>query len=243
MDDRVIDNPIINSPYDRPSRHFEFDSDGITNRIVDGRRPSSYFVPVPRPRKRGQQLELQVFTQDDITQNRQVNEVRAHVDAWRKAGWPDVTPVTRRLLEYWADPERENKILFCQREAAETAVFLAEAAAKHHAGWARNALEEQNGEYNNGLPRVALKMATGAGKTIVMAMLIAWQTINKVHAPYDKTFAKRFLVVTPGLTIRDRLRVLLPINDEVRQVWREAGPAMAAYLTDHGVHAVAEVNG
>jgi type III restriction enzyme len=76
MSDVVIDNPIINSPYRAPTRHFEFDRDGITDRVVDGRRPSSFFVPVPRPRKRGQQLELPVFTQDDITANQQVNEVR-----------------------------------------------------------------------------------------------------------------------------------------------------------------------
>ncbi|MBV9142315.1 MAG: DEAD/DEAH box helicase family protein [Pseudonocardiales bacterium] len=210
MSDRVIDNPIINSPYECPSRHFAFDREGITNRIVDGRRPSSFFIPVPRPRKRGQQLELQVFTADDIEQNEQVNYVRERVDAWRKAGWPNVTPVTRRLLEYWADPERDNKILFCQREAAETAIFLAESATKWHGSWINNDLDRHNAEHNNGMPRIGLKMATGTGKTIVMAMLIAWQTINKVHAPYDRTFAKRFLVVTPGLTIRDRLRVLLP---------------------------------
>lgn len=152
MGDRVIDNPIINSPYTAPSQHFAFDRDGITDRIVDGRRPSSFFIPVPRPRKRGTQMELAVFTQDDITQNRQVNEIRARVDAWRQSGWPDVTPVTKRLLEYWADPQRDNKILFCQREAVETANFLAEAAAKWGGGWALNALDEQNAEFNVDLP-------------------------------------------------------------------------------------------
>jgi type III restriction enzyme len=113
-------------------------------------------------------------------------------------------------LEYWSDPDRENKLLFCQLESVETAIFLAEGATKWHRSWINNDLDAHNAEYNNGLPRVALKMATGTGKTVVMAMLIAWHAINKVHAPYDKTFAKRFLVVTPGLTIRDRLRVLLP---------------------------------
>lgn len=55
---------------------------------------------MPRPRKRGQQPKLPVFTQDDITQNRQINEVRGNVDIWRKAGWPDVSPITRQLLEH-----------------------------------------------------------------------------------------------------------------------------------------------
>lgn len=232
MSDRVIDNPIINSPYGRPTRHFAFDSDGITDRIEDGRRPSSFFIPVPRPRKRGQQLELQVFTEDDIRLNKQVNDVRERVDAWREAGWPNVTPTTRRLLEYWGDPERDNKLLFCQREAVETAIFLAEGATKWHGSWINNDLDAHNAEYNNGLSRVALKMATGTGKTIVMAMLIAWQTINKVHAPYDKTFAKRFLVVAPGLTIRDRLRVLLP--EDPGNYYRERDLVPAEFTDDLG---------
>ena len=103
-------------------------------------------------------------------------------------------------------------MLFCQREAAETAIFLAEVAGRHgYADWRRR-LDEANADHNAGLPRVALKMATGAGKTVVMAMLIAWQTTNKVASPRDARFTKRFLVVTPGITIRDRLRVLIP-ND------------------------------
>ena len=232
MSDVVIDNPIINSPYRAPTRHFVFDRDGITDRVADGRRPSSFFVPVPRPRKRGQQLELAVFTQDDITTNQQVNEVRAAVDTWRARGWPDVTPVTRRLLEYWTDDDRDNKLLFCQREAAETAIFLAEAAAKWQGGWVLNALDEQSTEHNNGLPRAALKMATGTGKTVVMAMLIAWNTINKVHAPNDNRFVRRFLVVTPGLTIRDRLRVLLP--EDEGNYYRERDLAPAENAADLG---------
>jgi type III restriction enzyme len=200
--------------------------------VLDGRRPSSFFVPVPRPRKRGQQLELQVFTEDDIEKNKQVNDVRERVDAWREAGWPNVTAVTRRLLEHWADPDRDNKMLFCQREAAETAIFLAEGATKWHGSWINNDLDRHNAEHNNGLPRVALKMATGTGKTIVMAMLIAWHTINKVHAPYDRTFAKRFLVVTPGLTIRDRLRVLLP--EDPGNYYRERDLVPAEFTDDLG---------
>src|SRR5256885_6363653 len=73
----------------------------------------------------------------------------------------------------------------------------------------RSRLDPLNATYNDGLSRVALKMATGSGKTVVMAMLIAWQTINKVFSMQDARFAKRFLVITPGITIRDRLRVLL----------------------------------
>jgi type III restriction enzyme len=105
-------------------------------------------------------------------------------------------------------------VLFCQREAAETAIFLAEVAGRHGTADYRGRLDPLNKEHNANLPRVALKMATGSGKTVVMAMLIAWHTLNKVHTPQDARFSKRFLVVTPGITIRDRLRVLLPSDPD-----------------------------
>jgi type III restriction enzyme len=108
VSDRVIENPIINSPYRAPNKHFAFDNYGITDRIMDGRRPSSYFVPVPRPRKTsaGQQMAFDELTADQIKKNDFVNQIRARVDRWRDLGQPDVTPVTRRLLEYWSDPDR-----------------------------------------------------------------------------------------------------------------------------------------
>ena len=216
MADRIIDNPIINSPYRVPDRHFKFDDEGITNEIVPGRRPSQYFVPVPKPRKKGQQIELDFaeFTADKIRLNNFVNQVRDRIGIWRKQGYQSVTPTTRRLLDFWSDPERDNPILFAQREAAETAIYLAEAAQKQGDIWIRNQLNETNQACNLGLHRVALKMATGSGKTIVMAMLIAWQTLNKVAQSNDARFAKRFLVITPGLTIKDRLRVLLPEDEQ-----------------------------
>jgi type III restriction enzyme len=227
MADRVIENPIINSPYRAPLRHFAFDNDGITDQIVEGRRASSYFVPVPRPRKRGaqQQLEFAELTADQIEKNQFVNDIRARVKRWRELGRPDVTPVTRRLLEYWTDPERDNPILFCQLEAAETAIYLAEAAQKASDTWIRNELDRQNEEHNARLNRIGLKMATGTGKTVVMAMLIAWQTLNKAASPNDARFARRFLIVTPGLTIRDRLRVLRPEHGENYYKLRDLVPA------------------
>jgi len=210
-----------------PSRHFEFDNEGINDRVAAGRRPSSYFVPVPRPRKRGvqQQLGLGELTADQIEKNQFVNDIRARVGRWREAGHPDVTPVTRRLLEYWTDPGRDNPVLFCQLEAAETAIYLVEAAQKGGDTWIRNELERQNEEHNCQLNRIGLKMATGTGKTVVMAMLIAWQTLNKAASPNDARFARRFLIVTPGLTIRDRLRVLRPEHEENYYKLRDLVPA------------------
>src|SRR5206468_12698233 len=96
--------------------------------------------------------------------------------------------------------------------AAETAIYLTEAAEKTADTKSLNHIRERNAELNASLPRMAFKMATGSGKTVVMGMLIAWQTLNKLANPYDKRFSTRFLIVTPGITIKDRLRVLLP-ND------------------------------
>jgi type III restriction enzyme len=90
-------------------------------------------------------------------------KIRAKVQLWRRRGYPEVTPTTRALLDYWNDPERDNPVLFCQREAAETAIYIAESAPKSGDLWIRNQLDADNAEHNNGLPRLALKGATGSG--------------------------------------------------------------------------------
>lgn len=214
----VLLNPVINRPYDPPTRRFELGPKGPTGVVRNGRRPSDSLVPIPAARKgrRGQDgtfqptLDADVVTLERRESNQLINDLRREVERWRYRDYERVTPTTRTLLQYWADPTRENRVLFCQREAVETAVFLAEVAGRHgYADWRRR-LAEANEEHNSGLPRVALKMATGSGKTVVMAMLIAWQTANKVATPRDARFSKRFLIIAPGITIRDRLRVLLP---------------------------------
>ena len=220
---RRIENPILNSPSDVPTRHFRFDDEGITDEVVEGRRPSQYFMPIPAAKKRsGPQQELS-FTEQSaarIEETRFVNELRARVDVWRRRGYPHVTGTTRRLLEYWTDPTRERKLFFAQIEALETAIFLAEAAGKETgAVYFTGQLRDFSDDANPGLFRVATKMATGTGKTVVMAMVIAWQTLNKATNPQSGTFSDAFLVVCPGITIRDRLRVLLPSdpNDYYRE--------------------------
>ncbi len=227
----AIDNPIINSPYDPPEHHFEIGPKGPTGELVAGRRPSESFIPVPLTKKghgSGTQQTLDFdATGERRVKNDLVNSVRHQVDLWRGRGYPWVTPVTRKLLQYWAarPPKRDDPVLFCQREAAETAIFLAEVAGRHGYPDLRDRLAPQNALHNGGLPRVGIKMATGAGKTVVMAMLIAWQTLNKVATPSDARFAKRFLVVTPGITIRDRLRVLHPEDEGNYYQMRDLVPA------------------
>jgi type III restriction enzyme len=215
MSQVVIENPVINSPFREPTRHFRFTDEGITNEIDEsGRRISSYFVPIAQPRKKGsKQLAFDTeWTQDRIEENKLVNQIRARVKLWREGGYLGVTPTTSRLLAYWIDPDREKKLFFCQVEALETAIYITEVAKKYSDGWIENTLRAANDTSNPGLPRTAFKMATGSGKTVVMAMIIAWHTLNKLANPQDARFSDTFLIVTPGITIRDRLRVLLP-ND------------------------------
>ncbi|MDQ1066314.1 BPTD_3080 family restriction endonuclease [Streptomyces canus] len=228
----VIENPIINSPYAEPAWHWELDERGQpTGERAPGRRPSETWMPVPRARKgrktsAGVQHEL-FF--DGILEERKgqdvIGNIRNEVDRWRTAGYPNITPTTRRLLEYWTDPARERKLFFAQVEAVETAIYLTEVGTKLGRPWIKTHLEETNQEHNAGMPRVALKMATGAGKTVVMAMLIAWNALNKVASPQDSRFAKRFLLIAPGVTIRDRLRVLIPSDPNNYYNERDVVPA------------------
>ena len=222
----VIENPILNSPFVEPTRHFRFDDEGITNEIIEGRRVSSYFIPIPQPRKKGKQLQFDTeWTKDRIEENKVVNRIRQRVGMWRDAGYPDVTRTTARLLQYWNEPEREKKLFFCQVEAVETAIYITEAARKRGDAWIENEIREANDLSNPGLFRLALKMATGSGKTVVMGMLIAWHALNKLADSKDPRFSDTFLIVTPGITIRDRLRVLLPNDPDNYYRQRDLLPA------------------
>ena len=209
----VIENPVINSPYEEPRQYYKFTDEGITDEVVEGRRPSSYFIPIPTPKKRGKQISFDtLWTQDRVQENQLINDIRRRVSMWRQGGYSGITKTTARLLEYWTNPQRENKLFFCQIEALETAIYLTEAARKYGDAWIENKIREGNEASNPLLYRIAFKMATGSGKTVVMAMLIAWQALNKIANRQDARFSDTFLIVTPGITIKDRLRVLLP-ND------------------------------
>lgn len=232
MADVRIENPVLNSPFEEPTRHFKFELDGITDRVLERRRSSAYFVPIPAAKKKGKQRVLEAeWTSERIEEVPHVNRIRERVALWRRDRYPGVTPVTRRLLDHWTDSERDNKLFFCQIEALETAIYITEAATKFGDGWIQNQLLDANDMSNPGLPRIAFKMATGSGKTVVMAMLIAWQALNKIANPQDPKFSDAFLIITPGITIRDRLRVLLPQDPE--NYYRERGllpPDLAGQL-------------
>ena len=259
MRDRFFDRPILNSPYEYPSRHWELDETGQpTSRILDHRRRVSFITPIPKPKKRGQrEMDFDEAAQALETDGQQyqlmeiINALRRQVDAWRAIPDPSrwrVTPETARLLQHWrshqASSRSERNVprassrserhrfgdirpFFCQVEAAETAIWLTEVAPAlgNEGRRVLDHLAAANEQANPGLSRLALKLATGAGKTTVMAMLIAWQTVNAVRRPGSRRFTRGFLMVTPGLTIRDRLRVLQPNDPDSYYQSRELVPA------------------
>ena len=250
VDNRFFDNPILNSPYERPGRHWELGPDGQpTQNVVERRRRAAFISPIPKPKKRGlggkgdaagqESQEALIFDEGKGLSTREqqyeqhaeiINGVRREVDAWRQLPDPHqwrVTPETARLLRHWRDHRFTGvRPFFCQVEAVETAIWLTEVAPRARRAGRRflQYLEDASQEANPGLLRLALKLATGAGKTTVMAMLIAWQTVNAVRRPQSRRFTRGFLVVTPGLTIRDRLRVLKPNDPDSYYRTRELVP-------------------
>lgn len=241
MDNRFFEKPILNSPYEYPTLHWELDSDGQpTQKIIESRRGADFITPIPKTKKQKQASKQPEFVYDEgkglSTEEQQydptslINQVRSLVDQWQSLPNPNdwqVTPETARLIQHWRHHRFSDiRPFFCQVEAAETAIWLTEVAPKLGKKGKRllNHLANANHDANPELMRLALKLATGAGKTTVMAMIIAWQTINAVRRPGSKKFTRGFLVVTPGITIRDRLRVLLPNDPDSYYSSRELVP-------------------
>ena len=128
----TIENPVINSPFGEPERHFVMLDGKPTGETEDRRRPSEFFVPVAQPKKKSAaQLSFDQFGPPTKQQpNEIVNEIRQAVARWRQQDYPHTTSVTKDLLAYWRDEDRERRLFFCQIEAAETAIYLTEAAEK-----------------------------------------------------------------------------------------------------------------
>jgi type III restriction enzyme len=166
MQNRFFEQPILNSPYAYPSRHWEL-VDGLpTQRVVERRRPADFITPIPKPRKRGDAVEQRqlVFGEGaGLSTAEQAYErtaaviraVREQVDRWRRipnpADWK-VTPETARLLQHWRHhPFGHVRPFFCQVEAIETAIWLMEVAPRlGKAGEASTSMSGQSSEAVNG---------------------------------------------------------------------------------------------
>lgn len=197
----AIDKLIINSPHQEPEQHWFYDRENKDFYIKKGRRPAGYVMATPNSK---------AFDDPGIfVEIATVNQIRPRVKAWREAGYPGVTGITKRLLEHWQDPEerKDRRFFFCQLEAIETLIWLTEAPAADKVGLD---IQGDGGAFE----RWCSKMATGSGKTIIMSMIIAWNFLNKVTNPTDARFSKYALVVAPGLTVKSRLQVLQPTHEE-----------------------------
>ena len=201
MPQRTIDRLIINKPFEEPSLHWRYERETRLFDLEEGRRPAGYLVASGDSKTfddPGEFVEIPL-----------VNRIRPRVKAWSKAGYPGVTSVTKRLLDYWTDKEEfeARRFFFCQLEAAETLIWLTEGPPAERVGVE---VPSDGGAFE----RLCSKMATGSGKTVVMAMVIAWHILNKVAQPQDTRFSKNILVVAPGLTVKSRLAVLEPSHPE-----------------------------
>jgi len=174
---KKIDKLIINSPYEEPREYWSYDRNTRTFTRIAGRRPARYIVATPGSKSfddPGLPFPIPL-----------VNKIRERVKKWREENYPGTTGITKRLLEHWYNPHerRDKRFFFCQLEAIETLMWLFESPESERVGID---IPSDGGEFQ----RICSKMATGSGKTIVMAMLIAWQVLNKVTYPKDKRFSK-----------------------------------------------------
>ncbi len=201
MSHTTIDRLIVNSPYAEPKRHWVYERETRLFDLATGRRPAGYLIASGDSKSFD---DPGVFVEIPL-----VNRIRQRVRAWREAGYPGVTSITKRLLEFWTDTEEfdARRFFFCQLEAAETLIWLTEAPVAERVGIY---VPSDGGDFE----RLCSKMATGSGKTVVMAMIIAWHLLNKVTYPQDTRFSKNVLVVAPGLTVKSRLAVLEPSHPE-----------------------------
>ena len=204
-----ITQPVLNRPHQEPSRHWQLAEDNTSTGVaVDGRRPSQSLAIVPKVRD--PQIRMDMVPPQD---NELVNRIRAMVKRWRDDKYPGATAATRQLLFHWRSETNEPRLFFAQVEAAETLIWLTEGNASSYPRLAefRRALADANGDYNGGIHRLAVRMATGSGKTAVMGMVVAWHAVNAAASlRKDDRYTTLFLAMTPGHTVRERLAVLKP---------------------------------
>ncbi len=220
----IAGNPILNNPYQEPKRHYATDPDGNLN-YDDIRKGRRIFTPDIQvlPIKQGPQSAI--FEVNDLQEeygNYIINLIRREIGKWRDADYPNTTRVSRELLIFWfKNPERpaEKKLFFAQQEAIETGIWLNEIAERSNVG--QHILNEmKSAEAETSLPRIAFKMATGTGKTVVMGALILYHFFNRQEYRNDTRFSDYFLVLAPGITIRDRLGVLFvdTLNKNINEI-------------------------
>jgi type III restriction enzyme len=198
-----VDTPILNSPFEKPTNYWFIQENEPTEKR-DGRRPP--IVYPPRDDNTDWDLGKVLEKSTEFSPGYEmtlVNLIRRQVQKWREQGYPGVSRVTLELLKYWSREGRERRLFFAQREAVETIIFLVEGRQD-----LRQGIQIPLDNAVNTFLRYACKMATGSGKTTVMAMLAAWSILNKVTNKTDKRFSDVILIVCPNITIKGRLQEL-----------------------------------
>jgi len=216
----AVDQPILNDPFKEPTRHWVYDDFSNIPRVENNRRPAHYYFRSRTRRDRGQTF---LFSDEQKVDLEPANTIRGEVKKWRKGGYRGVSPVTRRLLAHWSNPDRERRLFFCQREAVETIIWIIE-VRKKRTGKITIPSDVPNEDDFPELTRYAIKMATGSGKTIVMAMLVAWSVLNKVHDRRAAWCTQNILVVAPNLTVKERLGGVQKTSDFKEEINRPLIP-------------------
>ncbi len=237
--------PILNNPYLEPNLHYATDAEGSLNYqdIREGRRIFTADIQVIPQRQRAQPSMFSVNDDPEAYGTHIINLTRKEIGKWRNEVYPNTTRVTKELLEFWfLNPERPayKKLFFAQQEAVETAIWVNEVAERSNAGnhilnLLREGQQTVSDNSENQLPRIAFKMATGSGKTVVMAALLLYHYFNRYEYRNDTRFADCFLLVAPGITIKDRLGVLFVDTEtqnpqEIKDYYRERSLVPQKYL-------------
>ena len=209
-----VEQPILCSPYEEPDAHWRYDTQTGEAIRQPGRREAGYWYKTQRTGS----AQMELFQEEERDDLPVVNKLRADVKRWRDSKYESATPVTKELLRHWARADLQRRLFFCQLEAVETIIYLVEIlqcrGTRFNPQFTDKDLtmlvDAPNTPDLPDLIRYGCKMATGSGKTVVMAMLIAWAFCNRGQVPSDERFPDAALVVCPNLTIKERLQVLLP---------------------------------
>lgn len=234
-----VERPILCSPYEVPLLHWQYARETGEATKMAGRRPARYWYKTKDSAAGQLALEL-VEGQDDLVV---VNQLRQDVARWRESRWEGATPITKELLRHWWSPKRGRRLFFCQLEAVETLIYLAEILQSGKRPRFKPVFSPADLEKLVDTPanpdllpliRYGCKMATGSGKTVVMSMLIAWAFCNRGRAPSDVRFSRGVLVCCPNLTVNERLQVLRPERPDNYFVEFDVVPAKLRPLMQNG---------
>ena len=226
-----VDEPILCSPYTEPTEHWVYNTDTGRPSRMQGRRPAGYWVETYGTSE--EQLELSIAREEGWSTLPLVQNLRNDVKRWRESDYRNASTVTKQLLRYWQREGRQRPLFFCQLEAVETVIYIAEIRrAKLRLGFKPEFEDADLDKLRDAdLIRYGCKMATGSGKTVVMAMLIAWTFCNRGKVRADTRFPSAVLVVCPNLTIKERLQVLRPdVPDNYYNVFDLVPPTLKAFL-------------